>query len=150
MKVCKRCGLDKLLEDYATDRSSSDGLQKWCKDCWHKYHRYDIKPSERDKMTQQQAVKKLINKAKYGWSKWGRNNNGLVDEDITEEWNCQACGEMQTDELPPFMYEVSKREYIRICSVCQNKTIIDHIEPLHFDLLIIRVRKRHGLLDNLV
>ena len=141
MKICKKCGLDKPLENYSSDRSSSDGLQKWCKECWHNFH------PQKKNLTKEEAIKKLINKAKYGWSKWGSNNNGLVDEEITEEWNCQACGEMQTDELPPFMYEVSDREYIRICSVCQNKTIIDHIEPLHFDLLIIRVRKRHGLLD---
>lgn len=97
-----------------------------------------------DGLSPEEQLRNAMNKAKYGWSKFGGPNRGLVQEDLTDEWNCQACGETQTKELPPFMYEFSPREYIRICSKCHNVRLRQEIEPLHFNLFISIVRVRHS------
>lgn len=33
MKLCKKCGTEKSLENFHKDKSRSDGLFPWCKDC---------------------------------------------------------------------------------------------------------------------
>jgi hypothetical protein len=55
----------------------------------------------------------------YGWSKWGRGNFGIFRE-ITEEWNCQICGERQIIGLPQYFFPMddSRRDFIRVCSSC--------------------------------
>ncbi len=100
-------------------------------------------------LTFEQQLKKNLDRAKYGWSRYGGPNRGLVQEDLTEEWNCQACGETQTNQLPPYMYEFSPREFVRICSKCHYTRLQEAIEPLQFDILIAIVRVHHDNLDNL-
>ena len=60
------------------------------------------------------------NKLKYGWSKWGEPNYGLVQKNLTDEWYCQCCNRQQSSHLPSFMFEFGEREFVRICSLCQN------------------------------
>ncbi len=67
---------------------------------------------------------KAINKAKYGWSKYGGANYGLVTQEIHNTWYCQTCGEEQPEAIKPYMYEYFPRDYIRICSICYSKTQI--------------------------
>lgn len=33
MKTCKRCGVEKTLEDFAVKSASKDGRQSWCRAC---------------------------------------------------------------------------------------------------------------------
>lgn len=87
-----------------------------------------------------EEVRKALNKAKYGWSKWGGANYGLVQKNLTNEWSCQACGQTQPDELTPYMFEFVEREYVRICSKCHHIRIKFDILPLQFTVLIERVR----------
>lgn len=84
-------------------------------------------------------TKKEWNRLKYGWSKYGSSNFGLVKQNITEDWTCQACGERQEINLPSFMFEFLEREFIRICSKCQNNKITNSITTL--DSLIKLCRK---------
>lgn len=81
-----------------------------------------------------------LNKAKYGWSKWGGPNQGIVQKNLTEEWYCQACQEKQTDELPPYMFEYAEREFIRICSKCHNTRMKYDIQPCKLNTLLGHVR----------
>ena len=131
LKVCKKCGKEQSIENFSLDSSASDGHQKWCKDCWHNFH-----PQNRTTFS--------ITSVLYGWSKWGGSHSGLVQEELTEEWHCQACGEKETNELPPFMYEYAPREYIRICSKCQNILLQKEIQPQQFDTLVSIVRVRRS------
>jgi len=80
-----------------------------------------------------------MGKKMYSWSKYGGANFGLVQENKTEEWSCQACGESQLSELPAYMFEFSENEFMRICSICQAKKLINHIKTL--DELLSQVRK---------
>lgn len=64
---------------------------------------------------------KTINKAKYGWTKYGGARHGLVKQG--GQWYCQACGKEQPDSLPAFMMCVDDgnlRSFIRLCAVCEN------------------------------
>jgi len=87
-----------------------------------------------------EEVRKALNKAKYGWTKWGGSNFGLVQKNLTETWFCQACKEEQPDELTPYMFEFVEREYIRICSKCHATRLKQNIKPLEFARLISVVR----------
>lgn len=60
----------------------------------------------------------LRGKKTGGWSKYGNARYGLVREDLGEEWSCQACGNTIPRELKPFLYEIYKDEYIRMCNKC--------------------------------
>jgi len=63
-----------------------------------------------------------LGKQKYGWSKYGGARHGLVKH--SGDWYCQVCGEHQPDSLPAYMFSIDggdNREFVRLCSVCQNK-----------------------------
>jgi hypothetical protein len=66
----------------------------------------------------------------YGWSSYGGSNQGLVDEDLGQEWACQACGEYRSCDEQPFYFEFSPREFIKICELC-------HIKRIHRDILTL-------------
>lgn len=83
--------------------------------------------------------RKLITKAMYGWSKYGGVNYGLVQKNLEPIWSCQACGERQTEDLPPYMFEFAPREFVRICSKCHFKRLKENIDA--FEDLITLVRK---------
>lgn len=91
-------------------------------------------------------IHETMTKKMYGWSKWGGVNLGLVQENKTDEWACQACSEMQTSELPSYMFEFIENEFIRICSICQALKTINHLETL--TALLQAVRKRHDAWDD--
>lgn len=79
-----------------------------------------------------------LTKKAYGWSKWGGKNLGLVQEKKTNEWSCQTCGERQGSELPSYMFEFSENEFIRICSICQAKKLLNHIKTLQELVSLVR------------
>lgn len=91
-----------------------------------------------------EEVRKSLNKAKYGWTKWGGPNYGLVQKNLTEFWYCQACKEEQTMDLPPYMFEFPEREYIRICSKCHHLRLENNIKPCQYRQLLNLVRSSHG------
>jgi len=66
--------------------------------------------------------KQDFTKAMYSWTKWGGGNRGLYHGALQDEWTCQACGQKQVKELPPYMFEFVPREYLSICAICQFTT----------------------------
>ncbi len=79
-----------------------------------------------------------ISSKAYAWSKWGGKLLGLVQENKTDEWACQACGEIQGSELPSYMFEFLNNEFIRICSVCQSVKHVNKINNFTMLLQIVR------------
>lgn len=63
-----------------------------------------------------------ISKMKYGWSRYGGPNHGLVKEELPE-WYCQGCGKLQAKGLPSYMLpmmDLRDRDFVRVCSQCEN------------------------------
>lgn len=87
--------------------------------------------------TIEKRVSGLTKKA-YGWSKWGGKNYGLVQESKTPDWKCQACGETQGNDLPSYMFEFLPNEFVRICTLCQHKKLLHHIEVFKDLLELVR------------
>lgn len=81
-----------------------------------------------------------INQAKYGWSKYGGGNHGLV-KDQNDYWYCQCCRVKCTKEMPAYMYafDNSNREFVRLCSVCSHLAKVADIHS--YTDLILAVRK---------
>lgn len=71
--------------------------------------------------------KKELDRMKYGWSKYGKSNMGLVQNEKDEEWICQSCAQTQACDIPSFMFEFGLREFIRICPACQHKKLKHNI-----------------------
>ena len=82
----------------------------------------------------------------YGRTKYGGVNIGLVQENKTTEWACQACGDLQASELPAYMFEFLPNEFIRICSICQAKKLTEQIRTL--DDLLTLTRKTMEIWDS--
>ncbi len=61
----------------------------------------------------------VTTKARYTYSKYGGVGKGLVQENRAPDWSCQACGQMQAEDLPSYMCRMVEREFARICSKCQ-------------------------------
>ena len=66
---------------------------------------------------------------KQGWTKWGGARWGMLKEDL-EVWYCQCCGEKQLSILPSYMFPQDEggRDFVRICSICKAKTIINKLK----------------------
>jgi hypothetical protein len=75
----------------------------------------------------------------YGWSKWGGAREGLVKEDL-DEWYCQCCGEKQVRVLPSYMFPTDDtgRDFVRVCTVCKAKAIINNLNRLQDLLELLR------------
>lgn len=83
---------------------------------------------------------KTLNKAKYGWSKYGGARHGLIKQG--GRWYCQACGEEQPSIFPAYMLCVDNgefRDFIRLCSACENIVKTKNIK--NFLILKKRVTK---------
>ena len=77
-----------------------------------------------------------INKMKYGWSKWGGANHGLVKEEL-DEWYCQGCGKKQVKGLPSYMLPITHKEdrdFARVCSKCEHEIWFNRIRKTFVDL----------------
>ena len=91
--------------------------------------------------TIKERISGINGKKVYSWSKYGGANLGLVQENITQEWACQACGDIQTSDLPAYMFEFVENEFIRICSICQSKKLEEHIKDFQELLRCVRIPK---------
>ena len=60
MKICKKCGESKVLNEFCCDIKAKDGLQSWCKGCKNGYNLryYKMNPSKRHKRTKEQDIKR--------------------------------------------------------------------------------------------
>lgn len=76
----------------------------------------------------------------YGWSKYSGGWYGYASHNkIHDEWTCQACGTTQPEDLKPFMFLHSHREYVRICAVCLHTAKRKKVKQ--YSVLIKIVRK---------
>ena len=73
----------------------------------------------------------------YGWSKWGGGNKGLVKEELNE-WYCQSCAKIQRKGLPSYMVETAPREFVRVCSKCKHKMIVEKLDSFYELIKIVR------------
>lgn len=74
-KVCKKCGIDKILTDYSPDKRASDGRQGRCRSCCTAAHkeRYWKDP---EKARAQKRNDRVVNPEKYKqYSKASRERN---------------------------------------------------------------------------
>ena len=76
----------------------------------------------------EQYITVSITHKMYGWTKWGGARSGLVKEEL-DVWYCQCCGEKQVLVLPSYMFQVDDlgREYVRVCTLCKAKSIIEKL-----------------------
>ena len=82
-------------------------------------------------------TKDLINRQKFGWSKWGGARREFI-KDVDNDWTCQACATRHPIEVPCYMTELFDEEFAKICSKCHRIKLQEHI--VEFDLLIQKVR----------
>lgn len=82
-----------------------------------------------------------VNKAKYGWSRWGGAMYGLVKSE--GEWVCQGCGKDQPVGVPQyyFPWDKEEREYVRLCSVCKHIQLSNKIPKYQVTTLFTIIRK---------
>ena len=74
-------------------------------------------------MTLNDVTDQEFNKLKFGWSKYGGANLGLVKDVIDYEWYCACCADKQPKGAPTFLFEFAPSDYLRICAICENKRI---------------------------
>lgn len=78
-----------------------------------------------------------IKNLRNSWSKYGGVKLGVEKTD--GKWFCQVCREDQPEAIEPFLFAISDREYLRICSNCEHKKIQNEI--IGYETLIIMCRK---------
>ena len=67
MKRCPRCTQIKRREDFARNRSNSDGLVVYCRPCWSAYHTARRKLESPERAARRRQVDRLSKlKTKYG------------------------------------------------------------------------------------
>lgn len=105
------------------------------------YDRFSGLESELEGLSEEERKQKIkaINKERYGWSKYGGGNHGLYQGEVDTTWCCQLCGQEQPKALPPFMYPIEPRIYIRICGNCQAIAI--RTKVTHYTQIISIVRR---------
>lgn len=81
-KICTKCNLPKILDEFGKDKNSKNGYNYWCKLCVKEY--YKINRTEhliRTKNYQDQNKEKIYNKSKI-WYK----NNKIDHKKRMEKW----------------------------------------------------------------
>ena len=58
MKICNKCGAEKVAVDFVKDHRIKSGLGGWCKDCAQQYHRR-YQQSDRGKEAHKKAQRKF-------------------------------------------------------------------------------------------
>jgi len=62
-KICKKCGVEKLLDQFSKDRSTRDGLRGYCKDCGRQYWKAHSREN-RDKLNAAERNRRAENPKK--------------------------------------------------------------------------------------
>lgn len=104
LKRCTKCHEYKPHSEFRKDSYRADGYTNKCWLCI-KHYRMAREESEYRGTTGY-------------WSKWGGSRMSAWREDPTDEWFCQSCGIKHPNIIPPFIYEISEREHIRVCAIC--------------------------------
>lgn len=149
MKVCKKCGIEKPIEDFYVHSQMGDGHLNFCKECVkqrvHKHRQDNIerirkydrnRPNAKERMKKEcEAIKN--NKERYktyleNKNKWGKENKykrnaqcrvkRAINKGLLIKPNtCQICG--KTDcEIQGHHHDYSKPlDVIWVCTECHGK-----------------------------
>lgn len=84
MKVCFKCGIEKPLEDFGTNKSKKNGYQSRCKDCQKEYRRKhyidNIDAYKKKARKNKLKVRQLIVDSKVGGCvRCGENHPSCLD-----------------------------------------------------------------------
>lgn len=149
MKVCKKCGIEKPIEDFYVHKEMSDGHLSFCKDCVrdrvHKHRlenlerirKYDRnRPNAKERMKKEyttiqndkERYKKHLEQKKK-WNKENRHKN-YAHNKVKKAINkglliksdiCQICGKTNC-EIQGHHYDYSKPlDVIWVCTECHGK-----------------------------
>lgn len=125
--ICKKCG------SYFESKGKRGPKPKHCADCSNRYY-----------VSSTTVV--VTNKLKYSWSKHGGGRHGILKESL-DFWNCQSCGQQQSRDLPTYMFPLNSRDYLRICSTCQNLMMKHDISVFCSLTALVRTCKQFETLD---
>lgn len=144
MKRCNRCDLDKELDRFTKDKSTKDGLSRWCKDCKAlSDKRYRTGPGgfKRD-----DSIVKEIDAKLFVNGKVGRGSS----KKRSEEDRLVARGGY-AQKLPQYnytkrlnKYNMTEKEHIEIlerqnytCAICpETVTLQSDIDHCHVSLIV--------------
>lgn len=149
MKVCKKCGIEKPIEDFYVHKEMSDGHLSFCKDCVrdrvHKYRQENLerirkydrnRPNAKERrkkgyttiQSDKERYKKLLEQIK----KWNKENRykKYAHNKVKKAINkglliksdiCQICGKTNC-EIQGHHYDYSKPlDVIWVCTECHGK-----------------------------
>lgn len=146
MKLCKKCNTLKNLEYFSKDKTRSDGLQPYCKECVSLYKKqYSAKNKE--KLTQYHAEYRENNKERLSsYHKEYLKNGG---REIRKQYRQNNKEKMkllkshnehtrrrakQKSELNGSDYQVWVNDSLKICTYCNTDCSdnfhVDHVIPL--------------------
>ncbi len=77
-----------------------------------------------------------IKNLKRSWSKYGGIKLGV--ENIEDKWYCQICRAEQPLEIEPFLFPMTDREFLRICSSCEHKKRLNDVIAYETMVIICR------------
>lgn len=103
-KKCRRCGLEKSLDEFYVKKTNSDGYRSYCKLCdseINAQHRYFINSQNADYVKQKELE---------------RTNEELLKENRRK---CSVCGEIK--EVEEFYYRKDNNKYRSECKKCFNE-----------------------------
>ena len=103
-KICRRCGIEKDLNDFYVTKSNADGHRSYCKQC----------DSE---LNAQQRYLKNCQNADFV----KRKELEKINEDLSKEHKrkCSVCGEIKN--LEDFYYRKDSKKYRNECKKCFNE-----------------------------
>lgn len=126
MKICYRCKIEKSSKEFSKDKTNSDGLQGWCKEC---SSQYKLKHRNRTwdkahpaKCREYKAKYEKRNPLKYNAH---RALNKAIKKGILIRLPCEQCGESKAEGHHPDYHK--PLEVIWLCHKChvelhRNKT----------------------------
>lgn len=149
MKVCKKCGIEKPIEDFYVHSQMGDGHLSFCKDCVrnrvHKHRQENlerIRKYDRNRPNAKERMKKEYtnirnNKERYKKhteqrKKWGKENRHkrnahckvqrAIEKGLLIKPNsCQICGKTNC-EIQGHHHDYSKPlDVIWVCTECHGK-----------------------------
>lgn len=78
MKLCRKCGLFKCLDQFGLDKNKADGLRTHCKECnSREYKKWYYKDTERSKLVSKEWRDKNQDKRKEMWNKYRTRDKEL-------------------------------------------------------------------------
>ena len=149
MKVCKKCGIEKPIEDFYIHNQMRDGYLSFCKDCVKdrvSNHRQEnlerIRKYDRNRPNAKERIKKEYeaiknNKERYkryleNKNKWGKENRekrnahsrvqrAIENGLLIKPSTCQICGKCEC-EIQGHHHDYSKPlDVVWVCTECHGK-----------------------------